>query len=826
MLARGTKNLFSNYVSSALSGYRSDIETTLISIFCLAFGMAFSISLLAIVSFENSFDKMWENSNRIATISSVLNLPGSDPVRFATAPFALSNKIQQNSPQVDTAVNFVPPQPRVFLEGGIQKKLNVAFTEPEFFKLFSADIISGDLSPLASRNDVIALSETAAQTAFGTTNIIGRLIDFGPNSPPHEIIAIFSDYPENSQLSVPSVASLRSRLFQSATEFAATEVSWNSLFPYCFVLLKPGANKDGFLEQISMFVPKNELIESITGKPYTQLKLTSLQDWRFQEAGQFAMRDHGSRLQVYVIMLISLLLIVIATVNFSSINFSLVAKKQVETAIRQAFGAGPRDIFLQYTVYVTILILASLSVAVVFCVPLMSLTKSWTGYDVDLRYILTPTALLIILAGVIMLSVISSLVPTSQLIRHSASENLSGKYSPLGRSRVGRFLVTLQFLTSLFLMISAFSVYSQIRSIETFDAGYHAEYLVTLSLSSDKIDPATIDTLKEELNGSSGVINAVLASAVPGREDQSFSQLVRAYPDGSSRTYYEVPVDPDFFGVLNMSLVAGELPSREWPARTVVISQAILEVFGWESNVEALGNTISLPVLNQSENAENTESNIDSAPFRVIGVVSDIYLNGRTGNADPFVFRAFEGSGSRPTELIIRVNPNDAPTAIANIDAKWAALQPQAVNPRVSVQQLTFDELEPERRLGRVFAVGSIVAVVISVFGLYALANIVIRKRRKEIAIRRVHGASSFRIQLLLLSFFVEPILLASIGAWSLAWWFQSRWTAEFVLDVSFPFGAFLLPIIATILIAILTVITQVFIAARQLPANSLGHKA
>jgi putative ABC transport system permease protein len=430
---------------------------------------------------------------------------------------------------------------------------------------------------------------------------------------------------------------------------------------------------------------------------------------------------------------------------------------------------------------------------------------------------------------VIATGALSGLLPALALSRLEPAAIVKGP----GRGRFGRLLrasvTVVQFGFSTVLILLAAAILLQIRHLNTVEVGFNKNNLVVLDSTYNAQDPSGFDygAMINELRAHPGVL-AIGKSSVPPPSTGPYNPWrLPSFGPNEFRPISHVIVDEGYFDAMQFKLLAGRWFSSDHPSdftriagppppagttpaeNSIVITLAAVKNFGFESPEAALGQIIT-PV---------------GPLYHVIGVIEDYRQSG--GLEDPLRSTSIIRATQDPLRvLLLRVDPTQLDDALAHIDEVWARHRPDVPLNRTFFDQ-TFGDLVYQQTNGiaKAASFASIITVIISAMGLYALAFYSTLRRTKEVGIRKVMGATSGTIVRLLTWDFLKPVLVACVLASIAGYFVVGRYLEQFSSRTTISVWIYVAVTLATVLVAIVTVALQCLRAANADPVRSLRYE-
>jgi putative ABC transport system permease protein len=775
-------SMFASYVKAALRHIRHQKMYSLINVGGFSIGLAAALLILLFVRDEVGFDRFHANFDR--TYRVVMEVRDGDGVRnLAVTALPLAPALRAEIPEIlnvarfsDRGTTLVSRDDRYFYE-------DLAFAEPELNEIFSFPFLSGDPRKALSDPDSICLSETMARKYFGNADPLGQVLVL-QNQHDFKVTGVFRDIPTNSHLQfdfLVSYATLRNE---------PRMTDWDSLSnDYTYVAVAkdtdPIALESKLQGVLERHVPPEDAAE-IT------LRLQPL----------------GDKAYIYIFPAIGALILLIACLNFMSLSTARSAKRAKEVGLRKVIGARRTQLIRQFFVESMSMTLVSMVLAsgLVFCLlpRVNDFVRKSMAFDP-----LRDGGLLVGLTAIgLVVGFVSGVYPALFLSSFEPARILRAQPAR-GARRVSFRTVTVvfQFSVSIILIIGTTVVFSQLRFMTKKNPGFPADRMLVVSLSGS---PAmqNIETLRNEVLGDPSILSATASNSAPAsgvtmRGDYE----IEGSAEGRKKTFQIIQADQEFVRTYDLKIAAGRDFSREYTTdriRSVLINETAARELGWDFPV---GKRLKF------ESGE---------PLSVIGVVKDFNYDGMQSQIPGMVITL---GLTRPRYLSLRIRPENTKQVLAFVERIW-----QAHAPRYPFSYFFIDEefgkfYRFERRLGTVFTVCAVVAVLISCLGILGLSSFFAELRTKEIGIRKVLGASVSGVIGMMSRDFVKLVALANLIAWPAAYLIMNRWLQDFAFRIKMNVWMFILSGAAALALALLTTGSQAFKAATSNPVTSLRNE-
>jgi putative ABC transport system permease protein len=391
-----------------------------------------------------------------------------------------------------------------------------------------------------------------------------------------------------------------------------------------------------------------------------------------------------------------------------------------------------------------------------------------------------------------------------------------------GQSGSGAFrnvLVVLQFAVSIGLGIAAAVVFSQISYARNIDLGFRRDNIVVMG--QGRMTPQQRDAFVQVLRANPGVVDVGLSNMAPFDNGQSLA-IIGLPGHSEVITLNGFAIDPDYPGTYGMKLIAGRALSKT-RGDDQLNSLFSSDTDPLNENRNILVNAAGARRLGCSpQEAVGKMIQFNHSHVRIVGVLSDAKLNGAREPVKP---SAFAYIPQYPMQISVRLRPGDIPQTLAFLDRTWRAFSPAAAIQRSFLEDRFSRLYQAEERQGTMFAAAVAVAIFIACLGFFGLAAFTAGRRTREIGIRKVFGARTREIVMLLLWQFSIPVLIANAIAWPVAGYYLHGWLQGFAYHITLSPLYFLGAGAAALLIAWATVFTHALRVARANPIHALRHE-
>ena len=504
--------------------------------------------------------------------------------------------------------------------------------------------------------------------------------------------------------------------------------------------------------------------------------------------------------KVFVYLSLALIVLLIAIINFINLLTAQYEGKSKDTGIQKAMGGSRIQIIIAFLVKSLFLSFVSM----IFAAFLVELLIPKVGLVLDRDLISTYHNNLILFIGLPFLAVIVGLIsgvyPALFISRFSPDNLIKGNLAGTRKSRITQLLVIMQFSIMIFLIVDLIVMKRQIIFMKNADLGFNAKGVFAITDSNVNIGksyPAIKNALKNIPDIKSIGASYQLFGSV------SSGQYIDIIGRGPKKEYpiKEYRVFPGFFETLGFSFVAGRSfdENMQTDKTAVVLNETAVKTFGL---TDPLNSEISL---------------FDK--MHVIGVVKDFHFSSLEENIEPMMFTYYN---NRIKNLMLKISGNDTYSVLKKVEKIIKEFDPGYVLDYTVLEDYCRNRYGSREQMETLSTFATIFSLLLAMLGLYALTAIMIQKRAKEIALRKINGATRMQVVKLLISAYILQIIVAFIIAAPIGWYTMHGWLKNFAYKTGLSWWIFILTGVIALTIALVTVIWQSWRAAARNPVEAL----
>ncbi len=801
--------MIKNYLKIAFRNLLRYKVYSFINVFGLTLGLTSSSLLFIYLKNQLTYDSFHTKSKRIARVVEIDER--GDAIRnYARTPALTGPLLVEEYTDVVNQTRLYQPFGHLDIhwEGERVSERKWAIVDSTFFELFDFEFVAGDRSTALLEPNSIVLTESIARKYFGDRPALGEIMEF-QRMQPMKVTGIMKDMPANSHLQLEIVLSRNSRISRLSWMERIMN-SWNSFFTFTYVELASASSLENVNEQIPSFAAKHRGENVRSGNFYLQ----PLEDIHLNSSNiEFDITEEkGSWFSIYIFSAIALFILIIACINYINLATSRSMERSREIGIRKVSGAVRGQLVYQF---LSEAVLVSL-LAFIFSILLVDLLLPEFNELAGVRLTLATFSLSTIAAFfglAVVVGLISGSYPALYLSGLKPSESLKGE-SNIGGAGVllRKSLVVTQFTLSIIMIVATTIVARQMAFVKGKDLGFDKDRMLIIDINDSNVRNS-FETMKNEFGNIPGVLGVASSSRVPGEWKNIREAIVKprsAAGMDSLQTYF-MCFDEHMLDTYSLELAEGRnfLGNLAEDSLSILVNEKAVEKLGGS---DILGQNLYLPGYEH--------------PMKVVGILRDFNFQSLHAEIAPLVV----GYWSNPMTVIDYFSLKvEAGTDLTEVIAGATKVH-ESFDEGTSMEFHFLDDqlglfYQSEERMGRIFLIGAAITILIACMGLFGLASFMVRKRLKEVSIRKVLGASPAQLFVLLSRSFFMHVLLSTLLAIPISWWVMSRWLDNFSFKVSIGAWVFVLAGLIALLVALFTTSYQSIRATFLNPAETLKNE-
>jgi putative ABC transport system permease protein len=802
-----------NYFKTAWRNLLKTKTFSAINVSGLAIGIAAFLLIVSYLHFEYSFDDYNVRKDRIFRVPMEVTegMQGkAEPERVAFTYPGVAGALKRDFPQIEETM-------RLRKQWGVVRNGNNQFVEDEnflyvdtnIFRIFTFQFAAGDAeNAFRELNDIVITSATA-EKYFGDANPLGRRLSY--QNEDFVVKAVVRDPPANSHLHFHILANYNKYVQERMALGQDAQNSWTWSDFYTYVLLKPGIDPGKVRERLPDFAQRHMGDKMKKSGISVQFDLQPLKDIHLRSRYEYELPGNGNLSYLKYLGAAALFLLVIAWINYVSLTSARAIDRAKEVGVRKVIGAGRAQLIRQFLLESLLIdLLAVLLGLVIYWLSLPAFSRL---VELGRAELVVPgvefwiMVLAIFLLGSFLAGAYPSFILSSQAPLQSLKPTTAGVADRSNRGLLRRSLVVLQFFAAIVLISGALGLNRQLQYMSRADLGIivRQTLIVRQTVDQDSSKTRVTASFIHDLESHPGIVSVTASTSAPGSEVGGSSRYTTLHSK-AEKTCRNFGIDSKFIPDYGLTMAAGRnfITDTIGPETNAILNEAAVRVFGFRSDEAAIGERIR----------------DGSGTYRIIGVMQDYHQKTLQNIIDPIVF--YPEQEYNMSEFSVKINTPDARALVDFVRGRWIAAFPQSPFVYNFLDDIFNTGYKNERLFSLVLWLFTFLAVIVASLGLLGLSLYTVAKRRKEISIRKVLGATVFHIVRLIARDFLRLILLSAIGAIPLAWWLLQNWLQDYAFHISIGPWFFLTPVVGIVTIAMCTVCYHSLRAALADPAKNL----
>ncbi|HEX6172265.1 MAG TPA: FtsX-like permease family protein [Chitinophagaceae bacterium] len=796
--------MFKNYLKTAFRNLGKNKLYSGINIIGLTAGLAACLLIGVFISHELSYDKFNKNADRIVRVT--MEYKNAETINTtATTGTKVGPQFKRTFPSVEEYT-------RTFLSHGIIKygekvfdEQRILFADDPFFKIFSFKLVEGNPLSVLDAPEKIVLTKSMAQKYFGDENAVNKTLSvFGKEM---IVSGVCDDAPQNSQIKFDFVTQ-----FLNLGNNVKTEKWWEANW-ITYLMVRDKKDIPQLQQQVAAYMKTNEVRTEarLEGNDYLTYHLEPLKTVHLRSS-LAGFEPNGNMPYIYMFGVIALLILVIASANYTNLATAQSTGRGSEIGMRKVLGASKKQVFFQFIGESTVITFVSAGLALALGILLIPYFNNITGKEFTSEALLQPMPIVSLGLFAIIVSFLAGFYPAMILSGTKVMGVLKKGFRITGGSgTLRKSLIIVQFSISVFLIIYTAIILQQMNFMQTKNLGYDKGHIAVLPIGGKMRND--FQNIKEAIAHVTGVEGVTAAYETP--EFVEWGDGIEVTDENGKKeiSLNAMPVDLDFTKTMKMQLIAGrDFQQSDFAMMDTsnngenfrvpyIINESLLKKIGWTPQ-QAIGKIINRGV---------------EGP--VVGVIKDFNFNSLREPIGPLlIFLGRDYSRS----FMVRINGKDIKPTLGRLEMLWKQ--------RVPDRPFTYHFLDEdynklyvgEQRSSALFTVAATLAIILACLGLFGLAAFTTVQRTKEIGIRRVLGANITSITMLVAKNFLVMIGIAILIAIPLAWYAGNQWLQDFAFRIPVQSWVFIAAALATIVIALATVGFHSVRSALMNPVKSL----
>lgn len=795
--------MITHYLKTAFRNlYRNKVYSS-VNILGLAIGISATLLLGKYVGFNLTNDNFHEHKDRIVLVHHKESNNGLAGTEQPFTYWGVGKMATEQYPEVVGATHFTANAEMLVISGhnGQFTSFNekrIYTVDTSFFSVFTFHAIAGDPATALSAPGSIVITKSVAAKYFGDRDPIGQMlttrVSWGVETV-YKVTCVLADLPVNS--------TLRFDFLISAGQGPPAEAYWRESAYPTYLQLRDEVDADALAAKMSKDLRSNPVLQSES--KHVDFRLTRLSD--------MSLKPNDS-----VLAMTGVFILILSWINFINLSTGRAQSRAKETGVRKVVGATRQQMVLQFMLECILINGIALALALMVFVTARPLLLGFSDNKVlPLLNDPTPVNLLFVLTFICG-ALASSAYPAIVMSSSNPISSLKGKFSH-GRYSLSfrKALVITQFTITVITAIGVFIVSDQLHFMQHQDLKISLDRILAIEAPKDVSEGKAerLNTFKNESMDLAMVENVSSCSTIPG-QDYRHESIFNLLTHQDHHLFYINDVDANFFPLYDIKFLAGENYNPETPAKNkkgIIINKTAMQALGITDPEDALGRQL--------------QQNEDGNTYEIIGVVDNYHQMSLKYQIQAQAFRFNKNRGNISVKISAGsyASFDDLQNCISSLKKLWNKTYADQLFEYQFLDAKFNDQYHEDLNFRKVFSFFTALSLVIACLGLFGLSMFISIKRKKEVGVRKVFGASSFLILVLFTKDYLKQILVSVVLGIPLAYLIMKAWLEGFSFKTSLNAGSFLIPCLFLIIVSVLTTAYQTMRAAGANPTKTLKEE-
>jgi putative ABC transport system permease protein len=799
--------MFANHLKLAFRNITRQKFYSFINILGLAIGLAICLLILLFIKDELSYDKHHSKADRIYRTLMVWGLNQDGGTRAPINPYKLQPAMKIDFPELEHIIRLSPAfGSLVTYEDQNYQEQNWFFADPEIFEVFDYELVAGNKNTCLNDPFTVILSESTAKKYFGNDDPIDKVLTVN-NQSEARVTGVFKDMPQNSHFTTDALISMET----GKSIFNQLVLNnWGEGSCYTYLVLPEGKTEAEIEARFPEFIEKN------VGEGSSErigIDLQKMTDIHLHSNLRGEIQANSDIRYIYISSAIALFIILLACINYMNLATARSVKRAMEIGVRKTLGAPKSSLVRQFLSESILVAIFALIVAFLLAQLALPAFNDFMDKSLTISSIENLDIIGLFLGITLLVGLIAGSYPAFYLSSFQAIKVFRENFSKGSSAVLRKFLVVFQFGISIILILATIVVYQQWNFLQNKEIGLNRENLVMVPMPN----LSQYQALKNQLEANPNIISVGASNKrLTGRLSSNLGFKAEQYePDPNVGSSIKIVTnDMDFLKTIEVKMAEGRFFSEEFGSddtSAFILNQAAVKMIGWEE-----------PIGKWFETSEFNAGTWVTRKGNIIGVVEDYNHESLYEEVKPACYFV---SKSWLNWITIRISGQNVTETLAAIKENWT----QYASEELYSYQFMDDQIaqlyQTEERFFNLFTFFTMLAIFIAGLGIFGLSAFMAEQRTKEIGVRKVFGASTGNIVLLLSKEFTRLVFIGFLIAAPIGWFFMNNWLQDFVYRINIGWLPFVGAGLLALALAWFTAGFQSFKAAIANPIKALRYE-
>ncbi len=808
--------MIGNYLKIAVRTLLRNRIYTIINVLGLAIAVAACLLITTYLHFEFTWDTSFHDADRVYRVVTEDIPKGRDRRYSSTVTSLLAPELRKSVPGVESVVRIAETDALARINRQLVN-LSSMSADSNVAEVFGLSMLSGNPKTVLEGLRSVMVSRSFAEKYFGRTNAMGQTfeIETDDSFDVFTINGVYRDLPINSTYR-PDI------IYPYEVDYSAIRKrlrdTWGMKWSETIVRLKPGvqpATVEAAIEEMTSSLKVN------TDELYKRAwYLQPLRQIHIALKNPKGMPTTTEAIAALVLSGITLIILLIASINFTTLSLGRSTTRTKEVGMRKVLGANRSPLMTQFWVETGVLAFLAVIIGVLFAELSLPVFNSLADRNLTLQF--SPVVLASLAVVWVVIVFLAGSYPALVISSFRPAQAFKGDVKVGGRSLLRRTLVFIQFSLSISLIALTMIMFRQMQFVSRTNLGFNGEQVAVLeALNMDNTGQVLMNKMRGLLSDDPNVLSV---SGAANDISSPWFQVGWTDPDGKEWRGLKMNViDPEWLNTLKIPILAGrnlDALSAHDSTHAVLLNEKAVKLFGFDD-------PIGKPLPGYFDD------------LSVVGVFPDLHMEDLHEPIAPaLLMLSLQGFFSKGhgislrgenwyslQRIFIRISPDNIPATMKTIEKTWSQIAPDLLYKYSFVDEDVEKAYREDHRWNSIITDSAGLAIVIALLGLFGLSTLEVSQRRKEIGIRKVLGASEGNIILLLTRQIILLVVGASIIAAPVAWLLGKRWLNEFAYRIDIGPGLLTLAGVLALLLAMITVGGLAWKASTTNPADSIRYE-
>jgi putative ABC transport system permease protein len=792
-------------------------NTSFINVLSLSLGLTGFIIILLYINKETSYDKWSPELKQVFKVGVSFKNGNADET-WQTLPYSFVRLIREKAPEIESisgsegAGSLVKNNQQFFYD------IDIVNADSSFFSSYPFTFIVGNIHKALHSPNTAIINRKTALKIFGTTQVEGKSISLGTDNKKVMITGVWDERLNPSHFN----ADVFSNLVPPTIEH------WGNFSHVIYMKVKAGVDQQlaitkarrlfldakarWSLKDSKKILKQGLLTEAESNKILTsdgsEMKVIFEQVGDVHLSSTFSGKSRAATL--YVLSGLAVFLLAIACINFTNLTIAHAGKRATEIGVKKVLGIDKQGLVRQFLFETLMQTTVAFLFGLVLVELLLPYFNSTLGTEISLFGATNLGSIMWqVLLVFVLVTLSAGLYPAIYFSGFLPVKVLKGNFERSSKGiMVRKVLVITQFVITCTFIICFAIMYNQLNYMRNRDIGMNRDQVLSINLQTNKYNEMPADQFeqfRQRFKKIDGVAEVTRTSLDPWTNNSSMGDASYKETEIMINDYF---IDFDYFKTLGIKFKEGrDFMRARYNSDT--IDNAILN----EAAVKAFGIKDPIGKIYKRSGQNHT----------IIGVVKDFNDKGFEKEVKPMHF-FINRNWTYYSNVIVRINGDKPQESLAELETLWKTLEPGFPMRYKWVDESFAKNIKSYTQQGQLLSIFSIATLLIALLGLFALAAYNAKIRTREIAVRKVLGASTSGILKLLNKEFLGLVVIANGIAFISAYILMNKWLAGFAYRIDMPYLIFAGTALLSIMLTVLTVSQQAYRAAMMNPVNALKY--